>query len=277
MPETVDDDSVQQAIRGMFLDGASPRSPITAHELRLRGGWPRLRIGVKAPATVAAVVLLVVVLFTATPLGHRGESTGKLNSPHPASTSPPSTIPATTSVPMPTTTTTQTAVEPTTAPAHESGSACQNGQLSATSTAGFAGLDHRDLVIVFQNVSSSTCVLMGWPGVAGLNAQGVQVAQAARKPSEFNGGGLPTGQTTPPAVTLSPGQVASTTVNGLDSPVGTSTPCTGFASFLVTPPNLTQSQTVSSSPNQGNYIEPFPNCAQITVTPVVPGNTGALG
>jgi hypothetical protein len=83
MPETLDDDSVQQAIRKMFLDGTSPGPPISAHELRTKEGRSRLRIGVKAPVAVAAVVLLVVVLFTATPLRHRGESTSKLSSSHP--------------------------------------------------------------------------------------------------------------------------------------------------------------------------------------------------
>jgi hypothetical protein len=168
-------------------------------------------------------------------------------------------------------------VESTTTPTYQSGSTCLNGQVDTTSTVGSAGLSHRALVVVFQNVSTSTCVLTGWPGVAGLDAQGAQVAQAAREPNGFNGGGLPTGQTTPPTVTLAPGQMASTTINGLDGPVGTATSCADFASFLVTPPNLTQSQTVSSSPNQGNYVEPFPNCAPIYVTPVVPGTTGALG
>lgn len=184
---------------------------------------------------------------------------------------------ATTTGPAPTTTTTQPGVESTTTPTYQSGSTCLNGQVDTTSTVGSAGLSHRALVVVFQNVSTSTCVLTGWPGVAGLDAQGAQVAQAAREPNGFNGGGLPTGQTTPPTVTLAPGQMASTTINGLDGPVGTATSCADFASFLVTPPNLTQSQTVSSSPNQGNYVEPFPNCAPIYVTPVVPGTTGALG
>lgn len=193
----------------------------------------------------------------------------------PKTTSPPATATTTTTSSGPTATT-QATVVPTTTPTFLSGSMCANGQINATSTAGSAGLSHRALVIVFQNVSNSACVLMGWPGVAGLDAQGAQVAQAAREPNGFNGGGLPAGQTTPPTVTLVPGQMASTTVNGINGPVGTATSCTDFASFLVTPPNLTQSQTVSSSPDQGNYIEPFPNCAPIYVTPVVPGTTGAV-
>ena len=193
----------------------------------------------------------------------------------PKTTSPPTTAATTTTLSGPTATT-QTTVVPTTTPTFLSGSMCENGQINATSTVTGAGLGNRDLVIVFVNSSNSTCLLMGWPGVAGLNAQGAQIAQAVRQLSAFNGGGVPAGKTSLPTVTLGPGQMASTTVDGDDGPVGTATSCPNFASFLVTPPNFTQSQTVSSAGDQGGGTD-FPYCSSIFVTPVVPGSTGALG
>jgi hypothetical protein len=120
-------------------------------------------------------------------------------------------------------------------------------------------------VLVFTNQSQSTCLLYGYPGVAGLDAQGNQVVQAQRT---LNGylGGLGNGATSPPTVRLAPGQAASATVEGTDVPVGAATTCPDYPALLVTPPNLTVSVHVAAG---------LPGCSPIEVHPVVPGNTGS--
>ena len=75
MPEAPDDDAVQRTIRDMFLDGALPAPPVTAHELRTMadGRWRR-RVGLKLPLAMVAAVILIIVLFAATPLRNHGAS-----------------------------------------------------------------------------------------------------------------------------------------------------------------------------------------------------------
>lgn len=82
MTPMIDDDAVSGAIRAMYLDGERPAAPITAHELRVTGSRSRLRVGFKLPAAVAAALILIVILFTATPLRHPGHlsTSGSTNS-----------------------------------------------------------------------------------------------------------------------------------------------------------------------------------------------------
>ena len=118
-------------------------------------------------------------------------------------------------------------------------------------------------MIVFQNVGQSTCSLHGFPGVAGLDDAGNQVAQATRvvnlAPFSGSTASLPT-------VTLAPGDSASALVFGSDVPTGTATSCVSFAALLVTPPNALQSVRVTAT---------VPGCAGLRVGPVYPGTTGS--
>jgi hypothetical protein len=75
MPITLDDGYVREAIRAMYLDGEHQAPPITAHELRMKRIRSRRRVGFKLPAAVATAVILSVVLFAATPLGHSDRRT----------------------------------------------------------------------------------------------------------------------------------------------------------------------------------------------------------
>jgi hypothetical protein len=120
-------------------------------------------------------------------------------------------------------------------------------------------------VLVFTNESQATCSLSGYPGVAGLDAQGVQVVQAQRT---LNGylGGLPPGTTAPPTVSLAPGQTASAVVEGTDMPLGSATSCPSYPALLVTPPDLTDSVHLEAA---------LPGCSPIQVHPVVPGSSGS--
>ena len=160
----------------------------------------------------------------------------------------------------------------TTIPTGNAARPCHDGQVSVSEAVGGAGLGHQDQVILFTNQSQSTCSLSGYPGVAGLDAQGNQVVQAERTLSGYLGG-LQNGATTPPTVTLAPGQTASVTVEGTDNPIGSATSCPYYPALLVTPPNLTESVRVNVS-GFGTNPPGFPGCSQIEVHPVVPGSSG---
>ena len=173
--------------------------------------------------------------------------------------------------------TSTTSTAPTTAStiASTSGATCKNGQIAATVLCGGAAAGSIGQVIGFVNVSKVACTLTGYPGVAGLDAQGRQVIQAQRQLMGMVGG-LVNGANTPPTVILRPGQSASALVEGSDNPVGTATSCIYYPSLLVTPPNLTGSMKVTQT-LPGSSIPGFPGCSGIRVDPVVPGIAGRLG
>jgi hypothetical protein len=117
-------------------------------------------------------------------------------------------------------------------------------------------------VLLFDNVSNKTCLLHAFPGVAGLDSAGNQIAQATREvnltPFTGSTASLPTTQ-------LAPGSTASALVLGSDVPVGAATSCVTYAALLVTPPNAVQSVHVNAS---------LPGCSGLRVGPVYPGTTG---
>jgi hypothetical protein len=112
---------------------------------------------------------------------------------------------------------------------------CTNGQIAISIQASYVGAGSAAEELGFLNVSKSPCTLNGYPGVAALNVQGQQIAQAGRSDSD---GGPPTN------VNLNPGQLAEALIQGSDGSIRT---CGYFTrSFLVTPPNLTQSTQVTA-------------------------------
>ena len=182
-----------------------------------------------------------------------GSSTTSTAAPRPTSTTtakPPATT--TTAKPPATTTTVQLA-------------GCTASQLSVSAGQSDAATGHIGVPLLFHNTGAASCTLIGYPGVAGLDAEGNQVVQAVRTPSGFLGG-LPPGTTKPTTVSLTPGQTASAMVEGTDVPTGTSTSCPQYPALLVTPPNTTQSVRVAAT---------VPGCSPIEVHPVVPGVTGS--
>ncbi len=140
--------------------------------------------------------------------------------------------------------------------------ACRFSQLTVTSGSPHAGLGHVGVVLLFKNVGSETCTLFGYPGVAGLNAQGVQITQAVRTQNGYLGGA---GQSVSDVI-LVPVKTASAIVEGTDVPTGNATTCPTYASLLVTPPNTTQSVKIDVS---------LPGCSGLQVHPIVPGSTGS--
>ena len=187
--------------------------------------------------------------------------------PSSSTTSPPTSAPSppTTVAPSSTTSTTTVVTQ----------SACQITQLRIMPGASGGAVGNVGQTILFTNESQTTCTMSGYPGVAALDAQGNQVAQAQRKLTGMLGGLQNTG-TPIPLVTLTPGEVASAEVEGTDNPIGTAASCTYYPSFLVTPPGETHSVKVSAG-LAGSSIPGFPGCTPIGVNPVVPGSTGRLG
>jgi hypothetical protein len=183
-------------------------------------------------------------------------SCGASGSGSPALTTTTRAEPTSTSVP---------ATAPTTSVPPTDGR-CQNGQLSVVPLSGGIGAGQALEIIGFTNISSATCTLTGFPGVAALDGNGSQVAQAQRT----------TGPQAAPVttVTLAEGQTASAMVSGSNVPTGTATTCPYYApSLLVTPPDLTRSVQVSvTGSNFGT--RGFPGCGGLNVAPVVLGITG---
>ena len=184
---------------------------------------------------------------------------------------PPSTTPSSPTTVSPPGSTTPAST--TTTALASSAPLCTNGQVAVSDSGGGAGLGHEDQVIMFTNNSPFPCTLTGYPGVAGLNANGQQTVQAIRTLSGYLGG-LWNGATTPPRVSLSPGQIASAIVEGTDNPIGTATSCPYYDYLLITPPNLTKSVRVRVFDLGVPPTSGLPGCSTIEVHPVVPGRTG---
>jgi hypothetical protein len=155
------------------------------------------------------------------------------------------------------TSTASTGSSPST-PSQASGAvrACTSDQIVTDYTPADHGAGQTYIVLRFTNSSQLSCTLQGYPGAAGLNSSGHQLAQAVRTTN-----GLPT---PPPTVLLGPHTVASATIHGSDIGSG-SAACPDFASLLVTPPNTTRSVPVT---------EALASCS-FQVYPVVAGTQGS--
>jgi hypothetical protein len=179
----------------------------------------------------------------------------------------------------PTTTTTSTSTTTTTVPARSTTTVtgvpttttttatavCTGSNIGTSGTMAAAAAGHQGAVLLFVNHGATSCVLFGYPGVAGLNSSGAQVVQATRTLTGMMGGLAP-GVTTVPRITLAPGQTASAVVEGTDVPSGTETSCPTYPTLLVTAPNTMVSVTVPLA---------LPGCSGLQVHPVVPGTSGS--
>jgi hypothetical protein len=142
---------------------------------------------------------------------------------------------------------------------------CTTPQLHVSAGKTETATGHSGFPLLFSNTSSHKCRLSGYPGVAGLDADGRQVIQAQRETSGFFGG-LPDYSGGPlPAIGLAPGETASALVEGTDGKLNGAAPCVPFAAMLVTPPNAVQSVRVEVA---------MPGCLDLQVQPVVLGIAG---
>ena len=141
---------------------------------------------------------------------------------------------------------------------------CTSAQLAVTLGKRGQAMNQPAIAVIFTNTSSTPCTLYGYPGVAGLDAQGHQLVQAYRTPQVYIGG-APDGV---PATELSvaSGAQASALIGGTAQPANGQTTCPpDYAAVLVTPPGTSTSTKLSVD---------FPSCEGLAITPVVPGPTG---
>jgi hypothetical protein len=143
---------------------------------------------------------------------------------------------------------------------------CTLAHLRVSVHNGDAGSGHYGLALVFKHDDSGTCVMHGYPGVAGLDAHGNQVTQARRTLRGYLGG-LQQPINTIPTIRLAPGATASAYVEGTNVPPGNATSCTVYKGLLVTPPDEAHSVRVDVTAN---------GCDGLQIHPVVPGDTGDL-
>lgn len=111
--------------------------------------------------------------------------------------------------------------------------------------------------IIFENTGSAACFVVGWPGVAALDAGGAQIFQATR----VNAKG--------PQVTLQPGDSASATLDTIAFhavPGSSQPPCPTVQNLLVTPPDETHSRRIAFG---------APVCDPPKVTSLAPGGEAA--
>jgi hypothetical protein len=138
--------------------------------------------------------------------------------------------------------------------------ACRDGQVSASAgNRGAAGGSYYD-VIVFRNISTTTCSLFGYPGVALTDASGQAVTTDLQHGPPGNGR----------LVVLAPGASASTTISGGDSgPNGGATACRPTAGVRVIAPGQHRQTLV-----RGSGMRCYDT---VTVWPVVAGTRGSIG
>ena len=121
-------------------------------------------------------------------------------------------------------------------------------------------------MLVFNNVShTTTCEIIGYPGVDLVTATGATVAHLTRTLRGM-AGGEPAGVTAPQGVVLAPGASASALAEASDVSQGAITDC-GNYSLLITVPN----QYVSV----GGGTAMLPRC-EAEIHPVVPGTSGGM-
>ena len=192
-----------------------------------------------------------------------GSTSTSVSSPPASSTTTALTPPpATTSTPATPSSSTSTSSTSTssTAAAGRNPAWCVDGEITdgVSQTPGGGAAGHNSVVLTFTNSSTRTCVLYGYPGADALNSSGHVVAHATRSLTGYIGGsygGLK-------SITLHPGQVASTILEG---DVGDGGPdCTAGSSLVVTAPNLFHSSPLPGAP----YVCMF------LIHPVVAGSTG---
>lgn len=140
--------------------------------------------------------------------------------------------------------------------------ACGNTSLAVTHTPVQGATGHGSFVLLFRNVSHSTCTLYGYPGLDALNSTGHVLAHAQRTLHGFAGGA--SAVTT---VSVTPGGFASATVEWLNFNPVTTGACTFSAAVATTPANTTH--TV--------HLKVSVSICRLQVHPTVAGTSGYPG
>jgi hypothetical protein len=125
--------------------------------------------------------------------------------------------------------------------------ACQPGQLSITLGPGSGAAGTFYFSLTFRNASSTTCTLLGYPGVSLVDASGQTIgAPATRDPL-----------VTPALVTLAPGAVANDAI-GITDPGVANCPSAAVATVRVYPPNETVAVAVPAGTMSACATVAFP-------------------
>lgn len=216
--------------------------------------------------SAVSTVGTVLVAFALTACGSSGSAGASL--PSDSMTSTTSTSPTDTTSASPTTSLsppaspTSTSATGTTRPVPPITAmhACRPEDLGVAAGRSLATSGHVGVTILFRNVSRTGCTLEGYPGVAGLDAQGHQAVQATRSTNGYLGGTYGVRN-----IMVAPGASASAMVEGTDVPSGMATSCATYPALLVTAPGHTDSHVVHVS---------VPGCSGLQVHPVVVGTSG---
>jgi ABC-type transport system substrate-binding protein len=131
---------------------------------------------------------------------------------------------------------------------------CSTSELAAELGPSNAGAGQVYQPLILRNTGSSTCVVIGFPGVSLLDGSGVQIGQPATR--EGNEGS---------AVVLQPGGVASAMLHTTNEGIGPSCDPTS-TQMKVFPPDQTAELTFAAE---------YTACGGFTVTTLVAGDQGA--
>jgi Protein of unknown function (DUF4232) len=137
--------------------------------------------------------------------------------------------------------------------------ACRNAALAISHTPSQGATGHGSFVVLFKNITHSTCSLYGYPGLDALNASGQVLAHAQRTLHGFAGGAH-----TETTVNVTPGHYASASVEWMNFNPVTTGPCTFSKSVAATPANTTHTVHLAVSVS----------VCRLQVHPTVAGFTG---
>ncbi|HET9169625.1 MAG TPA: DUF4232 domain-containing protein [Actinospica sp.] len=134
------------------------------------------------------------------------------------------------------------------------GSDCGTGQVQVSEQQGQGAMGTVSVVLVFQNTSTTSCELRGYPGASLAGQDGTVLLNAVRKPAA--------GLAKSPIVVLAPGAQATAVLSWSDVATGSGCAVQNAAKLLVTPPNTKQSATLP-------FTAGSPVCSNFTVHPVL--------
>ena len=140
---------------------------------------------------------------------------------------------------------------------------CTASDVAITITRVGVAMGHVGAVIELQNIGLIPCRIRDYPGVIGVETNGLKV-KAEETPSGYLGG-LPPETTTPPLVNLVPRQRASASIEGDDIPQPPTQSCHQYSYVLVSLWYGTQRVRLPLR---------MPSCSGLQVHPYVPGVTG---
>jgi hypothetical protein len=125
-----------------------------------------------------------------------------------------------------------------------------------------AALGNVGLPVTFTNRGTAPCEIGGFPRITAVdNATRQRVTASA----EYTGYLLGTSIHNAPRLRLEPDETASTLLEGADNPIGNKTSCSNLIQFRARLTYFTAA-----------FNATFPDCAGMSVSPLVPGNSSRL-